>query len=137
LFTFSYFHLPRTSAIYIIENQRTLYSYTGSSLNVRQRASRHLQELRNLKHVNVRLQKDWNEQIENDFTIKILEFCHAFEIRDREQFWISSYLDNSKLLYNQMLKVPDRRIKLPEWKDENPFPRRKKHKRYAHKKNWY
>lgn len=123
-----YWDLPRSAGVYIIEHHGTGHSYIGSAVNMQARGSQHYHDLKNLKHTNRMLQIAWNEQIDNQFSIRVLEHCHAGDMRDREQYWIDTYLTERKPLYNRALRVPDREHKTPEWKGYKAPRKRRKRK---------
>jgi hypothetical protein len=131
-----YWDLPRSAGVYIIENHETQHSYIGSGVNMMSRGSQHYHALAGMKHTNRLLQAHWDRQIENQFSIRVLEHCLAGDIRDREQYWIDCYLAEGKPLYNRMLRIPDREYKAPEWKGYVE-PRKKRKRRGGGRRNWY
>lgn len=85
------------NCVYSIQNNLTNEMYIGSTVLFSKRKKMHLESLQKNKHHSYRLQKDWNEYGEQNFSFNILE-----EIEDknmllnREQFW----LDNLQPYYN-------------------------------------
>lgn len=131
-----YFDLPKSSGVYLIENHQTGYLYIGSSSNMFSRGSKHFHDLKNLKHVNRLMQSHWNQMIEPQFSIRVLEHCHAKELRDKEQAWIDRMIEDQKSLYNRVLNIPDREYKAPTWKGYKPIAKMKR-KRSSHSRKWY
>lgn len=96
-----------TSGVYAIKNNKTGRLYIGSSKDVRLRKNHHLHFLRNEKHYNEELQKDWNEE---SFSFFLLEECSEEVLRDREQAWIDSSSNTYNLFMNDEM-----RKRVSEW----------------------
>ncbi len=87
--------LKKKSAVYKIVNTETEECYVGSSKNVHKRLRNHFSQLRTNKHINKRLQENYN-QFPLDFDYKILEFCTPESLIDSEQ----RYIDTCKSTLN-------------------------------------
>lgn len=93
--------------IYIIHNTINNRAYIGSSNNIQNRWQNHRLGLRNNKHTNERLQKDWNEYGEERFNFAIVETFYPINSKydnsyykklwTRETEWINKLSDN---IYN-------------------------------------
>ena len=59
--------------IYQIRNIKNNKIYIGSSMDIEQRWKMHKNDLRKNKHINYKLQNDWNKYGENNFVFEILE----------------------------------------------------------------
>lgn len=72
--------------------------------------------LKNNKHHNTHLQKDFNKYGKNNFKFHILEFCNIEELEEKEQYWISKLKSNQeKYGYNRRIDVETNRgLKLLE-----------------------
>ena len=75
------------------ENNRI---YIGSAKNLLKRWLRHLNDLRNNKHVNIHLQRTYDKYGENSFKFEIVENCDVDNLLVREQY----YLDLLKPEFN-------------------------------------
>lgn len=75
------------------ENNRI---YIGSAKNLNNRWLRHLNDLKNNKHVNIHLQRAFNKYGEGAFIFDIIEKCEENSLFGREQY----YLDNLKPEFN-------------------------------------
>jgi group I intron endonuclease len=59
--------------VYQIRNIKNNKIYIGSSMDIEQRWKMHKNDLRRNKHINYKLQNDWNKYGENSFVFEILE----------------------------------------------------------------
>ncbi len=93
--------------IYKIENTENGKKYIGSTRDVKKRFKKHLSELRNNKHVNKELQKDWNEYGEESFKFEILEIVDVYDVKleEIEQFYMD--IIGKHYLYNQRSSYSD------------------------------
>lgn len=66
--------LEARPGIYLITQLSSGLVYVGSSVNVKNRVSRHRTELKNGTHGNAHLQRAWNKYGEADFAISVLEY---------------------------------------------------------------
>lgn len=77
--------------IYMIENILNNKKYIGQSINISQRWKRHIYELNNNTHHNIKLQNSWNKYGSDSFSFNILEECDPELLDEKEQFYISLY----------------------------------------------
>src|SRR5580658_4841164 len=77
----------RVSGIYEIRNSINGKRYIGSAVCLRNRAKKHLHDLRYGYHHSAKLQRAWNKYGESAFTFKILELVVPTKLIEREQFW--------------------------------------------------
>lgn len=75
-----------SSGIYVIFNKQSNMFYIGSSVDIVNRYKRHVRELKNGKHCNIKMLSDYN--IGNEFELKIIEICDPDLLKQREQLWI-------------------------------------------------
>lgn len=88
--------------IYKITNKINDKFYIGSSMNLDNRIYRHKNELKNNSHKNKHLQAAYNKYGKENFHFEVLEIlddCNVQELRNREEFYLSSF-DFSKM-YNK------------------------------------
>ena len=78
--------MPKASGVYAIRHLGSGKRYVGSSVNLHDRARRHLDALRNGTHHSARLQAAWKRHGEDSFELGILELCTVTELLEREQF---------------------------------------------------
>ncbi len=89
------------SGIYCIENKINGNRYIGSSCDLYKRTHRHIRELRNNDHCNIRLQRAFNKYGENSFEFLTLLECDKSELLKAEQYFI----DKIKPEYNILQKA--------------------------------
>jgi len=90
-----------TSGIYCIRNKINGKMYIGSATNLRTRWAVHTYDLRNNKHGNKHLQYSWNKYGGRFFVFEVLEEVSVLEqLVDREQFYLDSFRESGKELYN-------------------------------------
>lgn len=78
--------------IYIIRNIKTGMAYIGQSDNIIQRKSKHLTDLKNLKHINADMQVDALLYGLNSFIFGIIEFNIPHkELLSKEKEWIKYF----------------------------------------------
>jgi group I intron endonuclease len=83
----------KTSGIYMIEcNGR---KYVGQSLDIEARWRGHITSLLNGDHVNIHLQEDFNKYGHEGFSFRVLEYCSADDLSEREEYYIKTL--NSKI----------------------------------------
>lgn len=82
--------------IYKIINQLNKDCYIGSSLNLRDRKSRHFRDLLNESHHSIILQRAVNKYGIDNFQFEIIEECEKENLLEREQY----YLDSINPKYN-------------------------------------
>lgn len=92
--------------IYKITNVKNGKIYVGRSKDILRRFGSHLQQLRNGKHANEKLQADFIEFGTTSFSFEILEECLMRDINERETFWIQT-LDSMNQGYNKIEKDED------------------------------
>lgn len=63
------------SGIYKITNIKNNKVYIGESIDIRKRWLEHLEELKNNKHINYKLQKDYNIFGKENFKFEIIDIC--------------------------------------------------------------
>lgn len=86
--------------IYKIVNTENGKIYIGQSTNVKHRKNCHKYDLKNNRHKNAYLQKDYNEN-PKAFNFEILCICKKKELNDLEIFYIKKYkTTNSSFGYN-------------------------------------
>ncbi len=78
------------TGIYKITNNQTGSVYVGSSENLNKRIPKHFYELRKGKHVNNKLQKDFNIFGEENFIVSIILYCEKSELIEYEQFFVNT-----------------------------------------------
>lgn len=62
--------------------------YLGSAKNLNKRWKRHLNDLKNKKHVNTHLQRSFDKYGIENFRFEIIEVCKLENLFDREQFYL-------------------------------------------------
>jgi len=77
--------------IYKIISTKFKNFYIGSSINIKKRFNRHLQQLKNQNHSNLNLQLLYNENGIDDLTVEILEIINDRNDLKKIEQW---YLDN-------------------------------------------
>lgn len=85
--------------IYKITNKINGDSYYGSSVNIKKRWDKHIYDLKNGKHHNIKLQRAWVKYGEDNFIFEIIEECGKEDILIVEQRYL-----NLKPKYNIGLK---------------------------------
>jgi len=105
------------TGIYQIKNTKNGMIYIGSTNNFEKRKKQHFSELRAKRHINTKLQADFNTYNESSFEWKIIEYTWKSKRLEREQFWINKYKKlgkcyntgtanvNQKTLKNELLKI--------------------------------
>lgn len=76
--------------IYHIKNLINNKVYIGSSKNIENRFKTHIRLLNSNKHINCKLQEDWNIYKESNFEFSLLEECEENKLLIKEQ----KYLNN-------------------------------------------
>jgi hypothetical protein len=61
--------------IYEIYNNISKKVYVGSTKNIQERFKRHIKELKENRHHNIKLQRSWNSHDEQDFEFRIINSC--------------------------------------------------------------
>lgn len=74
---------------YSITNTQNNKKYIGISININERFSRHLMELRGNRHHSIRLQNAWNKYPEESFVFEILEEREYQDFNEAEEYEIS------------------------------------------------
>jgi group I intron endonuclease len=74
--------------IYQIRNTKNDKIYIGSSKNIENRWLRHLQELRNGSHHNIKLQRAFNKYGEKSFVLEVVESTPDSLLLEREQYYL-------------------------------------------------
>lgn len=92
--------LPAGPGVYRIVNDRTSWSYIGSSVDVRARVQRHFDELRSGRHPNARLQGAFSVQGGGGFRAVVLQRCSEAELHAAEARWIDDVALGGEDLYN-------------------------------------
>lgn len=99
------------SGIYFIKCIKNGYVYIGSSINIKRRIACHINKLKNNRHINKILQKDFNDFGEDCFIFRKLEYCNHKELLAKEQYWESkikkSYCQRKEYEINPSQKVID------------------------------
>lgn len=87
--------------IYGIQNIITKKIYIGSTINLYNRWSVHISDLKLEKHYNTKLQEDFNTYGEKNFKVIQLEEVWLEEfLLERENYWIFYYKDNCYNTFN-------------------------------------
>jgi len=95
------------SGIYQIVNAITQDYYVGSSVNIANRWTRHVTDLRGGKHINQRLQRAWDKYGEKSFVFSVLEEeVDAKNLIPREQWWIDTLTPEYNIRKIVDLKAP-------------------------------
>jgi group I intron endonuclease len=76
--------------IYKIENIINNKKYIGSAINIEIRTKRHINDLKNNKHDNIYLQREFNKYKLENFKFECIEICNKKNLKEIEQ----KYLDN-------------------------------------------
>lgn len=84
------------SGIYKITCNENNRIYIGSAKNINKRWKRHINDLRNNKHVNIHLQRAFDKYGERCFTFEVIEKCSEEKLFEKEQL----YLDTIKPDFN-------------------------------------
>lgn len=84
------------SGIYIIKLKKGKYFYVGSSQYLNKRKLQHLNDLKNQKHCNQKLQNVFNKH--KDFKFEILEYCKAENLIEKEQYYLDLLNPNLNIL---------------------------------------
>lgn len=92
-------HIPNKPGIYIWLNKENNKFYLGSSINLYQRRSTHLKEMRRGRNACGMLQAAYNKYGEEFLDFKVLLVCEVFELLRYEQ----ELLDKLKPAYNKRL----------------------------------
>jgi len=95
--------------IYCIKNIESRKVYVGSSVDIKDRLSRHRYQLRKGKHHNIHLQRSWNKYGKDNFEFYVLEECKESKLIDRENYYIKKYKSTNKH-YGYNMVSADRRI---------------------------
>lgn len=74
----AFIHLPASAGIYSICHVPTGRRYVGSSVNIKNRARRHLYDLSKNKHHSVVLQRFWDKYDHGDFSFNVLELVNDY-----------------------------------------------------------
>jgi group I intron endonuclease len=82
--------------VYAIYNHITGLVYVGSSVDIGNRKSQHLDALRRGNHHNPYLQRSFTKYGVAAFSFKVLELCQPEELLCREQ----AYIDSLQPVYN-------------------------------------
>lgn len=89
------------AGIYAITNKVNGKAYISAALNFGVRWNRHRSDLRLSRHHNLYLQRSWNKYGEEAFKFGILEYLDNLdELYLAEQFWVDTYKEENKELYN-------------------------------------
>ena len=87
--------------IYEIENKKTGKKYIGSSHNIEKRFYQHKNDMKNGKHANIHLQREYDKYGLESFKFNILEECCKENTKQIEQKYLDRIfeIDNCFLLY--------------------------------------
>lgn len=77
--------------IYCINNKVTNKKYIGQSKHVKERWSKHKNELNSNKHFNSYLQNAWNKYGSENFEFYVLEYCNIDKLNEKEIYYINFY----------------------------------------------
>lgn len=81
----------KSIGIYCIENIVNNKKYIGLSRNIEQRWNEHRSKLRRGKHINIYLQRAWDNYGEDAFRFYIVENCDSNILSEREAYYITKY----------------------------------------------
>lgn len=81
----------KSIGIYCIENTVNCKKYIGLSRNIEHRWNEHRSKLRRGKHVNIYLQRAWDNYGEDAFRFYIVELCESSMLSEREEYYIAKY----------------------------------------------
>lgn len=87
------------TGIYRIRNTSNSQVYIGSTNNFEKRKKQHFSELAQKRHINKKLQSEFNQYGADKFVFEIVEYTMASTRLKREQYWINQYKQNGKI-YN-------------------------------------
>lgn len=87
------------TGIYRIRNTLNGCVYIGSTNDFAKRKKQHFAELQSGRHVNKRLQTEYNQYGSDKFVFDIIEYTLASTRLKREQYWINHYKQHGKI-YN-------------------------------------
>lgn len=87
--------------IYKIENIITGKKYIGSAINIDIRLKRHINDLKNEKHGNIHLQREFNKYGIENFIFECVEECEKAILKEIEQNYLNEIflLKNNNLYY--------------------------------------
>lgn len=88
------------SVIYQIKNIKNNRIYIGQTINFEKRKYIHFHTLKNNKHENKFLQRDYNKCGENNFRLYIIEYCKPEKLNELEQDYLNVLWDNCNNCYN-------------------------------------
>lgn len=94
-----YKHLPKESGVYRITNVVTSEIYIGGSVNIRNRCSKHVGDLKRGVHHSKYLQRSFNIHGEDSFVIDCMVICEESEILKFEEL----YIQDLKPAYNSVM----------------------------------
>lgn len=77
--------------IYCIENAINCKKYIGLSRDIDQRWNEHRSKLRRGKHVNIYLQRAWDNYGEDAFKFYVMEYCDSDMLSEREAYYIAKH----------------------------------------------
>lgn len=79
------------SGVYCFKNKINNKCYIGSSSNLYNRKSAHLNDLKNNKHHSVKLQRAYNQYGINNFEYYILEYCEPRILQQAKKCWLDYF----------------------------------------------
>ena len=79
-----------TCCVYAITNSVNGKKYVGGTTDVDSRFDQHKEELRQGRHCNKHLQRDWTIDGEESFGFSVLKICERESLIESEQFFIES-----------------------------------------------
>lgn len=82
---------PSEYCIYALENKVNGKKYIGQTQDLSWRKVTHRGYLKNGKHANYKLQKDWNKYGEKAFEFFVIEYCDRSVANEREMYYISLF----------------------------------------------
>lgn len=109
----------KNKGIYIIINVINNECYIGHSTNLGNRLTKHFSLLRNNKHDNYRLQKDFNQFGESNFKFGILEYIEK-DFLKKEQDYVNKYKPKYNITKDIIRNTPsiESRIKMSKTRKE-------------------
>ena len=81
----------KITGIYMIRCKINNKVYIGRSKNIKDRWKQHKRELRNNKHYNKNIQKDWNKYGQDCFEFNIIVECEEYKLNELERKYINEY----------------------------------------------
>lgn len=93
--------IEKICGVYLLTNKESEKVYVGSSTDINRRYKHHLSSLKNNKHHNILLQREYNDNKQISLSLSILCYCTKEDLKKNEQYWMDYYQSyNPKYGYN-------------------------------------